>query len=331
MSHKSRTPLLLALTLILGAGCSGGDGSVPGFIDNSPSGSADLATITADSAPAVAGVAAQQILEANFVSTLTTTGIPVTGSGSAAAQDMLRLSGPSLPSNLGAAQMTLVQCQASGTMDVTFTVADPNTISQGDVFSIQFDACDNGDGSLISGGLTMTVSGIAGDPDTEQFLLSLALDLDAFSVMQNGMTSGASGTVNLSIDSRQPTITTVTVSASALTFTNGGISETMTDLSITVVEDQSVFPPAVSVEQSFILSTPRLGGDIIVSTTIALERSGEEYPYDGEFTVTGDAGASVTVIALGPNSVRLEVDIDGDGATDVTVDTTWTEILAQAG
>ena len=50
----------------------------------------------------------------------------------------------------------------------------------------------------------------------------------------------------------------------------------------------------------------------------------------GEVTITGDANGSVTLIALDNNSLRLEVDVDGDGATDVTIDTTWTEVMAQA-
>jgi hypothetical protein len=43
------------------------------------------------------------------------------------------------------------------------------------------------------------------------------------------------------------------------------------------------------------------------------------------------AGNSVIIlIALGGDSVRLEIDINGDGAMDDSVDTTWDEIIAAA-
>jgi hypothetical protein len=36
------------------------------------------------------------------------------------------------------------------------------------------------------------------------------------------------------------------------------------------------------------------------------------------------------MVALDADTVRLQIDIDGDGATDETVDVTWDELLAAA-
>jgi hypothetical protein len=39
--------------------------------------------------------------------------------------------------------------------------------------------------------------------------------------------------------------------------------------------------------------------------------------------VTGAEGGTVTLVALNETDVQLLVDIDGDGNTDVTINTTW--------
>jgi len=316
--------------LFLLAACSGGDGQPNSLLNpgNPPTG--QLATISEQNAPTVAGVAARQIFDESVLSTLTNTGIPVAGSGPAAASEMLSLSGGSLAPGLAAAQMTPTDCQVSGTVDVTFSVSSAQTVTPGDEFSFDFDACDDGAGATVTGGLIMTVTDFSGDPNSDAFLLGVSLQLIAFSVTENGMTSEADGSLALTIDSTRPPITSISVSSSSLTVSNGNLTETVSNLSITIVEDQSMFPTATSVETSFRLSSSRLDGDIVVGTSVALERSGDEFPYSGEITISGDADASITIIPLDAGSVRLDVDLDGAGAPDVTIDTTWAEIMAAA-
>ena len=50
----------------------------------------------------------------------------------------------------------------------------------------------------------------------------------------------------------------------------------------------------------------------------------------GELRIEGAGGAVIAMIALDANTVRLQIDIDGDGATDETVDMTWDELMAAA-
>lgn len=331
MNRTLRTTTFLIFLPAMLSACSGGGDGPSNFVGtNPPPPVSQLVTITEDNATTVAGVAAQQVVEDNLIGVLTSTGIPVVGAGSAAATEMIALSGSSPSPGLAAAQMTLQDCAVSGTVDVEFTVSNPSTVTPGDEFTFEFNACNDGAGAVLSGGLVMTVSGFDINPNSETFYIAIDLGLSAFSVTQDGMTSGADGTLSIEIDSRQPPITTITVSASTLTLTNGDTTETVTDLMVTVVQDESMFPSGVSVETSMRLSTPRLGGDIVISTSVALQSFGEEYPYGGEVTISGDANGSITLIALDGNSVRLEVDVDGDGATDLTIDTTWTELMAEA-
>lgn len=319
---------LLAGLAAVSACSGGGDGS--GIRGINPPPTSQLVAITEDNAVTVAGVAAEQVVADDFVGVLTTTGLPIVGAGSSAAQQMLSLSGADPGAGLAAAQMTLQDCAVSGTVDVTFSVADPQVISPNDRFAFDFDACDEGTGAVVSGGLEMTVTGFSGDPAAETFFLSVDLALTGFTVTQAGVTSAASGTIALAIDNSQPTVTTITVSADALTVTQGAMTETVSDLSVTIVEDQSMFPSAVTVETSLRFSSPRLGGDVIVSTSVALQSSGEDFPYAGEITIRGAGNASIRLLALDANTVRLDVDLDGDSAADVTIDATWSELMALA-
>ena len=92
-----------------------------------------------------------------------------------------------------------------------------------------------------------------------------------------------------------------------------------------------MFPTAVSVSTSFTVSSPTIGGEVTVSTSLAMQASGEEYPYVGELRISGAGNTAIVIIALDANRVRLEIDVDGDGAFDGELETTWDELLALTG
>ena len=319
----------LTLTCVLSA-CGGGgsDGSTGPIGGSPPPPPAQPAAITEANAQQIAGVAMQQVLSDGFFTSLTSAGIPALGSGSLAGQELISLVGPQLPPGVSAASIPQ-DCDVDGTVDIQVTISNPATISIGDEFIFNFDNCDDGLGTVISGGLGMTITGVGGDPNTDQFLLGISLSLSAFTITQDGETVGASGDLSIEIDALTPGVTTITVSASTFTSTGFGGAETVTDLQIVIVEDNSTFPTSVSVSTSFGLSSSRLPGDIFVSTSINLLRSGSDFPFSGEVTVEG-LNSSVTIIALDSNTARLEIDINGDDAVDVVIDVTWVDLMAAA-
>ena len=168
------------------------------------------------------------------------------------------------------------------------------------------------------------------NPTGELFLLGVSMELSAFQVTQDGNITSASGTISVEIDSTIPAITTITVSAAALTTTHNGVTETVTSMTITVTEDESTFPASVSVETSFRISSPRLDGDVIVSTSINLQSSGEGYPFIGELQIEAAGNTGIVIIALDSDMVRLEIDINGDNAADEVVDLMWVDLMAAA-
>ena len=323
MSSTLRSVALACICSLLVASCGGG-GSTNG------GNTTELAPLTAQNAETMAGVVVRQILNDNVIGTIGTPGIPFVSLGPDAGEQLLSLASRPAAAGTLAASVNMENCAVSGTIDVTISVANPLTLSPGDEFGFEFAQCDDGSGVVVDGGFVMSVTDFDGDLQAGQYLLGLSLALDAFTITQNGQSSGASGTIAFTIDTRTPQVTTLTLSTSLLTTTAAGTAETVNNLSITITEDESVFPTAVSVQTSFRLSSPQLGGDVQVSTSVALQRSGDEFPFAGEIEIRGAANATITVIALDANTARLEIDLDGDGATDETRDVTWSDLLAAA-
>jgi hypothetical protein len=234
------------------------------------------------------------------------------------------------PSQLFATSSAVFDCAVSGTVDIDVTVADPFAPTEGDIYALLFTTCDDGIGTVTDGGIIITISNLDGDVASGLFLLGVSMELSAFQVTEAGVASGASGSVTVAIDRRMPPVTTITVSTSALATSSEGTAEAVSDLTITISEDESQFPTGVSVDTSFTLSSPRIGGEVVVSTSLDLQASGDDYPFVGELRIDGAGNSAIVLIALDANLVRLEIDIDGDGAVDEIVETTWDELLAMA-
>jgi hypothetical protein len=235
------------------------------------------------------------------------------------------------PSQLYATSAGRESCAVSGTVDVQVTVSDPVQPSINDQFVFQFTDCDDGSGVVVDGGMTITIITLGGDVASGNFLLGTRIQFSAFAVTEGGETATANGTISIEIDTSNPTVTRITISTSAFVTTSAGTEEVLTSFTVEITEDASVFPVAVTVETSFTISSPRVGGSVTVTTSLALQSSGSDYPFEGELRITGADRAVIVMIALDANTVRLEIDIDGDGATDDTIDLTWDELMAAAG
>lgn len=328
MYMELRNLIFATITVLFVAGC-GGSGSSDGN-SNPVFETGELVTITSDNATTVAGVVAEQALEDNLFGALTSSGLPVMSAGSGAAIALTSLSAVPLPPEMLAAQSTLRDCAVEGTVDVSVDISNPLMISRNDKFTFEFNACDEGTGSVLNGGLVMTVTGFEGDPNGETFFLGMRMELSAFSVTQDGDVTGATGTISVEIDSTMAPITTITVSTTGLATTHNGVTEILTSMTVTVTENEGMVPASVSVETSFRISSPRLDGDVIVSTSVSLQSAGEGYPFTGELMIQAADNTAIVFIALDSNMVRLEIYIDGDDVPDEILDVTWDELLAAA-
>jgi len=326
MMYSYRNLIFVVIGLAALVGCDGGSAIAPS--DTGDTGNGTLATITTENAKVIAGVAARTALENDFFVDILSENLPIFSIGSQ--QTLSSIAGLASPSKLLAAQSGLFDCAVFGTVDIDLTVANPLTLSEGDVFGFMFTSCNQGTGTVASGGMAVTITALDGDFASGEFLLGMSLEVTALSITQNGDETSATGIISIEIDTTMPPIRTITVSVGALASTSGGMTEVITNMTVTITQDDSMFPTGVTVETSFTVSSPRIGGDIVVSTSIALQSSGAEYPFVGELRIMAAGNSVIILIALGGDSVRLEIDIDGDGAMDDSLDTTWDEIIAAA-
>ncbi len=99
-------------------------------------------------------------------------------------------------------------------------------------------------------------------------------------------------------------------------------------MTITVTSNDGL--GSVEVDTSFRISSPVLGGDVIVSTSASLQSSVEGYPFTGELMIQAADNTAIVFIALDSNMVRLEIYIDGDDVPDEVLDVTWDDLMAAA-
>ena len=334
MKHRARNILTIAAGAVLFAACGSNSDDGGGLAGGTPG--SEPATITAQSAPVIAGAVAEVAMGQGIFSSIFTTDIPVASSGFDAA--IAPVAKPvfsaamktAAPTQLYATSAGQADCAVSGTVDVQVDIQDPAQPSVNDTFVFEFTNCDDGAGVVVDGGMTITITGLDGDVASGNFVLRMQIGFSAFAVTEGGETASAEGTIGITIDTSAPPVTRITVSASTLVTTSEGAEEVLTSFSLEIVEDASTFPMTVSVETSFTISSQHIGGEVTVTTSLALESMGEGYPFAGELRIEGAGNAVIVMIALDAGTVRLLIDIDGDGATDETIEMSWDELLAAA-
>lgn len=334
MKHQVRNLLTIAAAATLFAACGGSSSNDGGLTGGTPA--SEPATITAQNAPAIAGAVAEVAMGQGIFSSIVTPTIPIASGGmDVAVAPVVKpvLSAAmktAAPSQLYATSAGQAACAVSGTVDVQVDITDPAQPSINDTFIFEFTNCDDGTGAVVNGGMTITITTLGGDVASGNFLLGMQIGFSAFAVTEGGETASAEGTINIEIDTTVPSVTRISVSSTTFVTTSGGTEEVLTNFSVEIIEDASTFPAAVTVETSFTVSSPSIGGEVTVTTSLSLQSMGEDYPFAGELRIEGAGNAVIVMIALDANTVRLQIDIDGDGATDETIDMTWDELMAAA-
>jgi hypothetical protein len=215
-------------------------------------------------------------------------------------------------------------CIIGGTVTLTVTVADPNTVTAGDSISMSFSMCDDGDGQVLDGDMDMVFTGFSGDLNSGLYLISVSVTLGSLSMDDGGLAAVVDGAFDMTTDTRAYPVTTSTVSGDLLTLQAEGRSLTMKTFSTTTVFDGGAMSFSVTAEG--IVASSRFDGEAAYETIVPFTGNTGN-PYEGELLITGADGATITVIALDEVNVRLIMDYDGDGAEDDSIDLTWEEAV----
>jgi hypothetical protein len=227
------------------------------------------------------------------------------------------------------AQVTVTEenipCPVDGTYEITYDIADPLTpaLSPGDSVSASFFDCDDG-AEVLSGGFGLTINQLTGDLLSNSFLFGFSMNLVNFTIIDQSMSS-LHGSIDYLLDTQTPLVTVIMFSGSAMDMVDGNVTTSLNDFSSTVTIDDAQAIVSI-VASGFVMSSEFEGiAGFNVETPIQYF-NGDQYPSSGVLLVTGNDGVVLRITAVNNTNVVLDIDIDGNGVYDSTINTTWAEL-----
>ena len=326
--NRSLISILSALTLL--AACSDGNGISEDKSENTNGnggggGAGGDAGITAENAVVVTKITYQSALSAGVAAEFS----GVAGAVAVERSPISKFDGSFATAITGNASTGNVpiesaeDCVPSGTSTMTGEIADPftPTFTPGDYFDILFSDCDDGF-SVVDGSLFYLVDAFSGDLLLGTYDLTMTATLTDFQVTTAEDSLLSNGDVTVRLNSAQlPTITAET-SGNSLTVDGNNHSVVLTGFAGSYSQDGEAAPSSFSQTSSGTMDNTLLPGVVDYSTPVAFTGFEGEYPSAGEFLVVGE-NSSAHLIAQDNVNIIIEVDTDGNGTVDDTIETTW--------
>jgi hypothetical protein len=315
---------VLGIGLLTLAGCSGGGG------DDPPP--APLAAITTANAPAIASSVMSAALDGGDLGSFAfgSTGAPVSSPKSArvyyskVAEIQNAQIGALLQHTQAVALVPIgpevTQCTGGGTVTLSGNIANPETLSPNDTITFDFASCVEGD-TTTNGKFSMRVTSFSGDPASGMFSFGVTATITSLQITVPGDSATVNGSVSISISEAGSMLTT-TVTSSSISVGDGGSTHTLRDYSSIHALTSGSF--TLDVHGS--LTSSDFSGTVNFTTTALLQGMGDSYAFTGQLLITGANGATIKVIVLDSTFLRLEVDSNGDGFVDATLDLTWDDL-----
>jgi hypothetical protein len=216
-------------------------------------------------------------------------------------------------------------CANGGTVDVSITQANINTITVGDRIVATFVDCDDGLGYVMSGTVDITFTDVQGDILTEVFLLGMDIVMTDVVITEGTSTATGEGDFLLTLDSLDFPVMRMSLSGDELQLGNNGEVFTLTDFDHRLQVDLGP-PEALVANVLGRLASSTLDGSVDYDTPVTIEAVDNGDPYMGEILVTGADDSTVRIVIVDDNNIRLEIDEDGDGTVDEFIDTNWDEL-----
>lgn len=331
MLHLNRSIPVVPAILVL-SGCGGGGGPSAPVVDP--------AEITSANAPAIASAVMAVSLEGGDLGAfagLAPSAAPQTSPKTSAKSALVyskigEIQSSEIEALRKQSQTGILQaefgpegstCTGGGMVTISGNLQDPNTLTRDDMIVFDFDMCVEG-GQTVDGLFAMTITSFSGD-FMSTFSFGVRVELTAFTITADSLSATANGDITMTIDATASPMLTTTVNSDSLTVTDGSASHTLSGYDLTEIVDGA--SGNFSFETSGTLSSSVFSGAVTFETEVLLQGMGDGFAFMGKVVITGADGATIAVIVLDGTFVRLEVDLDGDGTPDETVDTTWTELL----
>lgn len=218
-------------------------------------------------------------------------------------------------------------CLNGGAVTLTGDVADPLTLTVGDTFTALYELCDDGVGEVIDGSIDFDVGEFTGDLLTGNYMLSMDTVLTNLQVVTGTDTITNNGDATVSLDTMLAPNVSASVSGTSMTVDSNASSATLRNYLSSQTVDGNVQERPFTLSASGAVDSTRLAGVVRYSTPVIFAGEGLEYPGSGALLVEGD-NSSARLIAVDNINVSLEIDANGDGVVDVTIDTTWEDLAS---
>ena len=212
--------------------------------------------------------------------------------------------------------------QPDGMVTISGDIAIPGTLTSNDTFTVLYTMCDEGTGEVVDGLVEFTVRDFTGDLLTGAYMLSMDAVVTNLQVLTGTDTLTSNGDATVRLDTMVAQFIDAGTSGTSMTTDSNASSETISNYqsSQTVDGNQENLPYTMSASGT--LNTTQLEGTVSYSTPVEFSGEGADYPSVGVLLVRG-ANSSARLTAIDIVSVMIELDVNGDGETDQTIDTTW--------
>jgi hypothetical protein len=222
-------------------------------------------------------------------------------------------------------------CDVTGTVSLSGNLADPTTLTEGDTITAVFDNCDDGDGFVIDGRIAMTVAAVDGSVFGDVFLLTLDMVMSDLTVTSEGESVSADGDLAYTLDALDFPEVAMLLAGEELSVVEAGRSVTFRNFDQTLEVNPGIVPTSYVAAANGRLRSSQLGGSVDYETVVRIRASGDDNPPNaGEMLVTGADDSEVRIVVVSEETVRLEIDEEGDGVVDAFIDTTWAALIGEA-
>jgi len=315
----------IAIAALLTAGiattiATGGGGGSDGGVTPPPPPSL---AITASNAHDVASTVIVAIGVSFDLGDITDQDTPVQAANGVLAAPLTKSLGSVYSSLRQDAAQTIENCPFGGTVDITQTIANPSAPTVGDRIVAVFTDCDDGLGYVLNGTMDITIAALQGDMNTNVFLLGLDVVLTNLEVSYGTEVVTANGSTTITLDSLDFPILTLSIAGTRLQLGAAGELLTLTDFDHSLQTEIGVDPQPHVADVLGRLGSRLLDGTVDYDTTLSIHVSGDSDPHQGEMLITGAGNSSVRVVIVDSSNITLEVDTNGDGVIDDSIDTNW--------
>lgn len=218
-------------------------------------------------------------------------------------------------------------CLVDGAVTVSGEVADLLTLTRGDTFQVLSELCDDGVGEVVDGLIEFTVGEFTGDLFAGTYLLSMDAVVTNLQIVTSSDTMTNNGDATVTLDTEETPYIEAGVSGAAMTIDYNGRSETLRNYVTDHTLDGGMQNLPYTMSASGSLDSTELAGVVQYTTPVTFGGEGPDYPDTGSLLIEGE-NSSARLTAVDNVNVTIDVDSNGDGVVDDTINTTWAELAS---